>query len=96
MDFIYYAQVVNANGLDEEMQQLFRERVLANRRASAQLAAANQCLPSWYSNYLIKVKKWVPEDAARNLIGFSNTTERDAAAKIQAHIRQCLGLPPEG
>ncbi|MBX9918109.1 MAG: hypothetical protein E6Q59_10985 [Nitrosomonas sp.] len=94
MDFIYYAQVVNAAGLNDEMQKLYRERVLANRKASAQLFAATQSLPCWYRCYL-KLKKWAPEEAAKQLIGFSNTTEYEQAAKVQAAIRKKIGLPPE-
>ena len=52
MDFIYYAQVINAEKLNEDMKKLFRERVLVNRRSSAQLFAAIQDLPWWYSHYL--------------------------------------------
>jgi len=94
MDFIYYAQVINSDGLNEEMQKLYRERVLANRKASAQLFAATQDLPGWYRRYL-KLKKWEPEEAARRLIGFSNTTEYSESARIQAYIRKKIGLPPE-
>lgn len=94
MEFIYYAQVVNADGLNDEMQNLYRERVLANRKTSAQLFAASQNLPCWYRRYL-KLKKWAPEEAAKHLIGFSNTTEYEQAAKVQALIRNKIGLPPE-
>lgn len=94
MDFIYYAQVINTSGLNDEMQNLYRERVLANRKASAQLFAATQSLPFWYRFYL-KLKKWGPEDAAKHLIGFSSTTEYEQAAKVQALIRKKIGLPPE-
>lgn len=45
MDFIYYAQVVNADDLNEEMKALYRERILANRKSSAQLTAAILELP---------------------------------------------------
>ena len=48
MDFIYYAQVINAEGLNDRMKALYEERILANRRSSAQLSAAIQELPSWY------------------------------------------------
>jgi hypothetical protein len=94
MDFIYYAQVVNADGLNEEMQKLFRERVLANRRASAELLAANMELPCWYSWWL-KRKRIDPEKAARHLIGYSNTRDDNQAHKVETAIRNALGLPPE-
>lgn len=94
IDFIYYAQVINAAGSNDEMQNLYRDRVLANRRASAQLFAATVCLPCWYRWHL-KHKKWEPEEAAKFLIGFSNTTEDEQAAKVEAIIRMKIGLPPE-
>lgn len=93
-DFIYYAQVINADGLNEEMQILYRERVLANRKASADLSAASLELPSWYAWYL-QSQKLDPEKAAQHLIGYSNTNEYDQAHKVQALIRRLLGLPPE-
>lgn len=94
MDFIYYAQVINAEGLNEEMQSLHRERILANRRASSQLTAAIQDLPKWYLAYL-KFKGYRPEEAARHLIGYSNTTEYEQSHKVEDAIRRQLGLPEE-
>jgi hypothetical protein len=93
-DFIYFAQVVNAEGLNEEMQELYRERVLANRISSASLSAAFLELPYWYKNYLSN-KGLAPEVAAKHLIGFSNTTDYDKSHDIQKAIREKLGLPPE-
>ncbi|MCK9396797.1 MAG: hypothetical protein M0Q44_14545 [Methylobacter sp.] len=95
VDFIYFAQVVNAEGYNDEMKKLFRERILANRKASAQLSAAVQELPYWYLLYL-KLKGQDPEAAARNhLIGYSNTTDYDQADKVENFIRRKLGLPPK-
>lgn len=92
MDFIYYAQVINAEGLNDKMQALHQKRILANRRSSAQLSAAIQELPQWYL-VIIKHKGYSPEEAARHLIGYSNTTEYDAADKKEKAIRRHLGLP---
>jgi len=94
MDFIYYAQVVNADGLNEEMKALFRERILANRKKSAQLSASAIDLPRWYLSYL-KRRGVVPLEAAQHLIGYSNTTDHEQAHKVQGAIRRKLGLPPE-
>lgn len=94
MDFIYYAQVINADDLNDEMKALFRERILANRKKSAQLSAAAIDLPQWYLNYL-KRRGVAPLEAAQHLIGYSNTTEHEQAHKVQVAIRRKLGLPPE-
>jgi hypothetical protein len=93
-DFIYYAQVINAKNLNNKMQQLYQERILANRRASAQLSAAIQDLPFWYSFYL-KHRGFVPQKAANHLIGYSNTTDYDEAHKLEDAIRKKLGLPKQ-
>jgi len=93
-DFIYFAQVVSAEGLNEDMQRLYRERVLANRDSSASLSTAYLELPCWYRNYLAN-KGIFPEEAARHLIGYSNTTEYENSDKLQNAIRKKLGLPPE-
>ncbi|RUO29543.1 hypothetical protein [Aliidiomarina soli] len=93
-DFIYYAQVVNADGLNEDMQKMYRERILANRKASTELSAAYLELPSWYTWWL-EHHKFDPAKAAQHLIGYSNTREYDQAHKVQAAIRRLLGLPPE-
>jgi len=76
------------------MKKLFRERVLANRKSSAQLFAAIQDLPWWYSHYL-KHRGIEPEKAATHLIGYSNTTDYEDAHKVEGAIRRNLGLPKQ-
>ena len=76
------------------MKALYEERILANRRSSAQLSAAVQELPSWYLA-LLRLKGYRPEEAARQLIGYSNTTEYDLADKRENAIKRHLGLPTE-
>lgn len=93
-DFIYFAQVINAEGLNDTMQALYRERILSNRNMSASLSAAVLELPGLYTMYL-KLKGLDPKSAAERLIGYSNTTEYEQSHKIQASIRKRLGLPPE-
>ena len=93
-DFIYFAQMRNAEGLSDDMKKLLRERVLSNRKSSSELTATIQELPYWYLKYL-RIKGHQPEEAAKHLIGFSNTTEYDQSHKIESLIRRQLGLPPE-
>ncbi|MFZ6765570.1 hypothetical protein ACO0LM_00690 [Undibacterium sp. Di26W] len=93
-DFIFYAQVVNADGLNDEMKELFRKRILTNRRHSADLSACLTELPSWYIWWL-HMKGQNPEIAATNLIGYSNTTEYEEAAKRVYKINKALGFKGE-
>ena len=94
MDFIYYAQVINADNLNDDMKILQRERELANRKSSAELSAAILDLPSWYLLFL-KLKGQAPVEAAKHLIGYSNNTDYDQAHKVESFIRRRLGLPPQ-
>jgi hypothetical protein len=90
-DLIFYAQVVNADGLSERLQKLFEARLLANRRHSAELAACLLELPIWYKWWL-SLMGHVPESAVTQLIGYSNTTEYDVAAKRVEAIKVALGI----
>lgn len=93
-DVIFYAQVVNADGLNEKMQKLYEDRTLANRRNSADLAACLNDLPGWYKWWLNRMDQ-SPESAVTNLIGYSNTTDYDAANKRIRVIKKALGFRPE-
>ena len=77
-DFIFYAQVVNALGLNDKMKELYEQRIISNRRHSADLSAYITELPSWYL-WVLHRNGQTPEDAATHLIGYSNTTEYDQA-----------------
>lgn len=90
-DFIFYAQVVNADGLNDRMKVLYEERITSNRRHSADLAVCLIELPSWYRRWLHR-RGQAPERAARHLIGYSNTTEYEAAAKAMKAIKKALGF----
>ena len=90
-DFIFYAQVVNADGLNDRMKTLYEERITSNRRHSADLAACLTELPSWYRWWLQR-KGQAPERAASHLIGYSNTTEYETAAKVMIAIKKALGF----
>ena len=90
-DFIFYAQVINAERLNDRMKKLHEDRTLANRRHSADLAACLTELPGWYKWWLGR-KGQSPESAVTNLIGYSNTTEYDAADKKIRAIKKALGF----
>jgi len=91
-DFIFYAQVVNAEGLSERLHNLYEERVIANRKSSADLAACIAELPWWYLAYL-RGRGLHPDRAASHLIGYSNTTDYEQAAKVMRAIKKALGYP---
>lgn len=94
IDLIFYAQVINADGLNERMQKLYEDRVVANRRLSGELTACILELPSWYK-WLLRKRGHMPERAATDLIGFSNTTDYEAASKRVERIKVALGIKVE-
>ena len=90
-DFIFYAQVVNADGLNDQMKLLYEERITGNRRHSADLAACLVELPYLYRWWLHRNGQ-APERAAKYLIGYSNTTEYEAAENSMRSIKNALGF----
>lgn len=91
IDLIFYAQVINADGLNERMKKLYEDRIVANRRLSAELTACLLELPFWYKLWL-RLRGHMPERAATDLIGFSNTTEYDAASSRVERIKIAMGI----
>lgn len=88
-DLIYFAQVINTDGLNNRMQKLYEERIESNRRTSAELLGCLLELPCWYLLWL-QFKDCHPEIAAQDLIGLSNTTEYDAADRRVEQIKKAL------
>ena len=89
ISLVFYAQVVNAEGLNDRMQKLHEERIESNRRHSAELTACLIELPGWYRFWLLR-KGYMLERAAKDLIGFSNTTEYEAANRRVERIKTAL------
>ncbi|MGD9730429.1 MAG: hypothetical protein AB7G68_06640 [Nitrospiraceae bacterium] len=91
VDMIYYAQVINPEGLKERLHDLWEERIESNRKCSAELSACILELPFWYKWWL-KCKGHQPERAAVELIGFSNTYQYEAAEKRVERIKKWLKI----
>ena len=91
VDLIFYAQVINADGLNDRMKEHYEQRVVSNRRLSAELTACILELPFWYKLWL-RFRGHQPERAASDLIGFSNTTEYEAASNRVGRIKVAFGL----
>lgn len=75
---IFYAQVINPDGLNKAMETLFEERLVANRRLSTELTACLLELPFWFRWYL-RSRNHMPESAAKALLGLSSTTDYEHA-----------------
>lgn len=90
-DFVFYAQVINPQGLLERLTKLYERRVESNRRNAAELSACLLELPKWYLGWLHR-RGHTPESVPSNLIGFSNTHDEDVARKRMNKIKKCFGL----
>lgn len=93
-DFIFYANIVNPDGLAEGMIKLYERRVESNRKNSADLTACLLELPSWYLWWL-RTRGGNPGRAATTLMGFSNNTSYDEAHKRMDSIKRDLCLKTE-
>ena len=94
IDLVFYAQVINADGLNDKMKALYNDRIESNRLRSAELTACTFELPCWYKCWLCLTGS-SPEKAASNLIGFSNTTDFDSADKRIELIKKALNITTE-
>jgi hypothetical protein len=91
-DLIFYAQVVNADGLNDRMKELYEGRIASNRRNSADLAACLLELPWLYKWWLRFRLAQSPKQVVTHLIGYSNTTNYDDADKRVKAITKALGI----
>ncbi|SHL33422.1 hypothetical protein SAMN02745216_05027 [Desulfatibacillum alkenivorans DSM 16219] len=92
-DLVFYANAINAENLNVEMQKRVEERRVANRRHSADLAGIYCELPVYYKYYLSRRGMDI-ERAIKVLIGLSNTLEFEPANKAIDNINRCLRIKP--
>jgi len=93
-DLVFYANAINVDGMDQEMQNRRWERCRQNRVHAAELKACFYALPRWYRWWLRQCGE-CPEKASKNLIGLSNSNDFDTARKFARHLRLALRLPAE-
>ncbi len=93
-DLFFFANVVNAEGLNEEMQERMKQRIQADRRNSSDLEACYPILPSWYKCWL-KMRGEEAEKAAVGLLRLSNTFDYMKAANSVDQIKKCLRIKTE-
>ena len=88
-DLIFFANVINAEGLDETMKDRLERRIEANRRHSAELTARYLELGPCYKKWLGH-KKENPQEASQVLMSLSNIFDFDAADRRIEKIKKCL------
>lgn len=93
-NLIFYDNVIRAEGLSDEMKQRMNDRMVANRRHSADLAACYYRLPRLYRWYLMK-KKERPDLASGEMMSLSNTMDLDSAHKRTDKIQELLRINPK-
>ena len=86
------AQVVDPTDLNDHMQQLHEERIAALRRRSAELTdACLSMIPFWYK-WWIQRQGRLPQRAAENLMGLSNTRDYEVESKRVDKIKHDLAI----
>lgn len=90
-DLIFYANAINADGMNEVIKTRMEKRLEANRRHSAELTACYNDLPIWYRKWLQRNRE-NPIEAASYLMELSNTSDFDPAGKSVEKIKQHLKI----
>ncbi len=93
-DLFFFANVINADGLNEEMQERMKKRIQADRRNSSDLEACYPILPSWYKCWL-KMCGEEAEKAAEELLRLSNTYDHMKAASSVDRVKKYLRIKTE-
>lgn len=93
-DLIFYANAINPSGFNDEMKRRVLDRMIANRRHSANLTACYYSLPQKYRMYLLKKEEY-PDKASSEFILLSNTTEYHEARQAIDRIQVLLGIDPK-
>lgn len=91
-DLVFYANVIDASNLNEEMQQRRVERQDQNRKHAAEIRTSYYRLPWWYRFYLRTLTTEDPVCASRMLIGLSNSGEVVDGEKFIPKLRKCLRI----
>lgn len=90
-DLFFYANAVNAEGMNEEMQERMKQRIQADRRNSSDLEACYPILPHWYKCWL-KMRGEEADKAAVELLRLSNTFDHMKAADSVDRIKKYLRI----
>jgi len=93
-DIVFYANAINPENLNDEMKQRVIDRMVSNRKHSADLTACFYNLPSFYRFYLRK-RGEKPDFASREFMGLSNTTEYESANRRIDKIQELLKIIPK-
>jgi hypothetical protein len=90
-DLVFYANVIVPNGESPAAAAMFQARQRANRGRAAELEVAAMKLPVWYRKWLHR-REEEPFEAARNLRGLADATNRERADRHIASIERYLKL----
>ncbi len=93
-DLIFYANVISAENVCDELKQRHEERRVSNRKHAAEMAACYYRLPSWY-RWLLKRREEDPIKASKNLIGLSNSSTCDQADTHLKWLKKSLCIAEE-
>lgn len=90
-DLVFFANVINSDGMNDRMKALHLERRESNRKHAAEMRASFFRLPRWY-RYILRGRGEDPVAASKNLICLSNTHEEDQAAKVIDALKRNLNI----
>jgi hypothetical protein len=93
-DLIFYANVISADNVCDELKQRHEARQESNRKHAAEMAACYYRLPKWYK-WLLKWRDENPLVASRHLIGLSNCSTHESADPHIQWLKKSLRIDPQ-
>lgn len=93
-DLVFYANAIELQKQDGSFREDTLQRKERNRRHAADLVAIYSDLPAWYQRCLLK-RNENPQEASKDLIGLSNSSEQEDAKKYIVNIKKHLRLSIE-
>lgn len=91
-DLVFFANALELQKQNGTLREDTLERKDNNRRCAADLKAIYTALPFWY-RWWLQMKKENPVEGWKNLIGLSNSSERDEAKDFIKDVKRDLRLP---
>lgn len=90
-DLVFFANAIELQKLDGTLREDTLERKDSNRRCASELKAIYSELPFWY-RLLLKKREENPIEASKELIGFSNSSNRADGLEFAKGIRKNLKI----
>jgi hypothetical protein len=90
-DLVFFANALDLQKQDGTLREDTLQRKDSNRRCAAELNAICSSLPFWY-RWMLKKQNENPIEASKDLLGLSNSSDRDEAQDLIKDVKNNLRM----